>query len=298
VDGVLLLDKPAGVTSNGALQQARRLFNAAKAGHTGTLDPMATGLLPLCFGEATKFAGSLLDADKSYQATVLLGVSTDTADADGTVIERRPVCATQEEVQAVVARFVGDIEQIPPMYSALKRDGRPLYDYARAGIELEREARRVRIYAATLANWQGDRFDLAVTCSKGTYIRTLASDIGDALGCGAHLVALRRTAIGALDVADAIGFAALEDADMAMRDALLQPPDRLLSELPALELDAESSRRLLHGQSLQRAAPIQPRLRLYAPGGCFLGLGAQGDDGCLRSLRLLALDPQKIAASA
>ena len=184
IDGVLLLDKPAGMTSNAALQKAKWLLNAAKAGHTGTLDPMATGLLPICFGEATKFAGELLGADKCYAATVRLGVRTDTADAEGRVLETHPVSVTREQVEAVLARFRGDIQQVPPMHSALKRDGRPLYEYARKGIELERAPRAVSIYALNMCNFDADQVNFEVDCSKGTYVRTLAQDIGDALGCG------------------------------------------------------------------------------------------------------------------
>ena len=198
VDGVLLLDKPRGLSSNHALQKAKRLFNAAKAGHTGTLDPMATGLLPLTFGEATKFSQMLLDADKSYEATVTLGVVTDTGDAEGQVLERQSVTADAQDIAAALNAFRGEIEQIPPMYSALKRDGRPLYEYARAGIELERAPRRVVIHALEMLDGglDGSSFGFRVRCSKGTYVRTLAMDIGRALGCGAHLSALRRTAIG------------------------------------------------------------------------------------------------------
>ena len=200
VDGVLLLDKSQGVSSNGALQTARRLLNAAKAGHTGTLDPMASGLLPLTFGEATKFSQMLLDADKVYEAVVQLGVDTDSGDADGAVIATRPVAVDRAALEAVLTRFRGEIEQVPPMYSALKRDGKALYEYAREGIELEREARRVTIHALELLDFAGERFAIRVHCSKGTYIRSLAMDIGAALGCGAHLCALRRTAIGAFEL--------------------------------------------------------------------------------------------------
>ena len=177
IDGVLLLDKPGGMTSNAALQKARGLFNAAKAGHTGTLDPMATGLLPLCLGEATKFAGELLDADKTYEATLRLGVITDTADAEGSVLRTRPVAVTRAQAEAALARFRGEIEQVPPMHSALKRDGRPLYEYARQGIEIERAPRRVVIHALELRRLEGERLDIVVECSKGTYVRTLAEDL-------------------------------------------------------------------------------------------------------------------------
>ncbi|KAB2921992.1 MAG: tRNA pseudouridine(55) synthase TruB, partial [Dechloromonas sp.] len=199
VDGVLLLDKPLGLTSNDALQKARRLFSAAKGGHTGTLDPAATGLLPLCFGEATKFSADLLDADKTYEAVVQLGVTTDSGDAEGQVVATAPVTVGEAEVRQALPRFTGAIEQIPPMHSALKRNGRPLYELARKGIEVERAPRAVTIHGLELLDFAGDRLTLRVRCSKGTYIRVLAADLGQALGCGAHLVGLRRTAVGDLD---------------------------------------------------------------------------------------------------
>ncbi|HEX8986748.1 MAG TPA: tRNA pseudouridine(55) synthase TruB [Rhodocyclaceae bacterium] len=293
VNGVLLLDKPQGLSSNDALQKARRLFNAAKAGHTGTLDPMATGLLPLCFGEATKFAGELLDADKAYAATVRLGITTDTADAEGQVLETRPVTATEGEVLAVLERFRGEIEQVPPMHSALKRDGKPLYEYARAGIEVERAARRVTIHALELSNWQGDRFDLDVSCSKGTYIRTLAADIGAALGCGAHLTALRRTRIGGLELAGAVTLAALEDMDMPARDVRLFAADALLAELPRADLDAAGAGRLLHGQGVRWAGAAGGRWRCYAADGAFLGIAETSPDGWLNPKRLVAANAEQ-----
>lgn len=221
IDGVLLLDKPAGASSNAALQRTKWLFNAAKAGHTGTLDPMATGLLLLCFGRATKFAGMLLDADKTYRAAVRLGVTTDTADAEGGVLETRPVEVSQARVREALVQFTGEIEQVPPMYSALKRDGKPLYEYARQGIELERPPRRVTIHELRLLSFGGDQFEIEVACSKGTYIRTLAADIGEALGCGAHLSALRRTRIGDFDVTDACSLDQLAQMDESARDGRL-----------------------------------------------------------------------------
>jgi len=288
VDGVLLLDKPSGMTSNDALQKARRLYNAAKAGHTGTLDPMATGLLPLCFGEATKFAGELLDADKTYLASVQLGVTTDTADAEGQVLETRPVDIVEAQAEAVLARFRGEIEQVPPMHSALKRDGKPLYEYARAGIEVERAPRRVTIHALRLTAWNGQSFDLEVSCSKGTYVRTLAADIGAALGCGAHLAALRRTQIASLDIADAIGLNALEALDIEARDSRLHPADALLAKLPRAELAEADARRVLHGQGVRWSAAPGDRYRYYGPDGRFLGVGEMSADGWLNPRRLVA----------
>ncbi len=298
---MLLLDKPQGLSSNDALQKARRLFNAAKAGHTGTLDPMATGLLPLCFGEATKFAGELLDADKSYAATVRLGVTTDSGDAEGRVLETRAVAASEAEVRTVLERFRGEIEQVPPMHSALKRSGRPLYEYARAGIEIERAARRVAIHRLELSNWRGESFDLEVSCSKGTYVRTLAVDIGAALGCGAHLTALRRTRIGALDIADAVTLGELESLDEAARDAFLRPADALVAALPRAVLDADGTRRVLHGQGVRWNGRPGERVRYYAPGGEFLGIGEMSADGWLNPKRLVAASGeqvQKTVASA
>ena len=296
VDGVLLLDKPIGMSSNGALQTARRLLNAAKAGHTGTLDPMASGLLPLTFGEATKFSQMLLDADKTYEAVVQLGVETDSGDAEGAVIASRPVAVGQGDLETVLARFRGEIEQVPPMYSALKRDGKPLYEYAREGIELERAARRVIIHALDLLDFAGDHFTIRVHCSKGTYIRSLAMDIGAALGCGAHLCALRRTSIGAFDLSAAVTLAQLEAVGEGERDALLAPVDALVAEFPALTLDADATRALLQGRVLSEtrgAAGVS--VRVYGPTG-FLGLGRWQDDGRLAPRRLIATAPELLLA--
>jgi tRNA pseudouridine55 synthase len=269
VDGVLLLDKASGMTSNAALQVARRLFSAAKAGHTGTLDPLATGLLPLCFGEATKFSQDLLDADKTYETVVRLGIKTSTADAEGEVLSVRPVSVTPEQLQVAIARFVGEIDQVPPMHSALKKDGKPLYEYARAGQTVERAARRVTIHAidvlATDLESATPTITLRVSCSKGTYIRTLGEDIGEALGCGGHLVALRRTQVGNLTLNGAVTLESLDAAPDDARAALLAPVDALLQTLPRVELDAEESRRFLHGQRLplRLALPNADQVRVY-----------------------------------
>ncbi|MDA8259309.1 MAG: tRNA pseudouridine(55) synthase TruB [Betaproteobacteria bacterium] len=292
LNGVLLLDKPLGLSSNHALQAARRLYSAEKAGHTGTLDPLATGLLPLCFGEATKFSGELLEADKRYLATVQLGVTTETADAEGAELERRPVAVSREQIDLTLAAFVGQIEQVPPMYSALKRDGKPLYEYARAGIEVERVARRISIHQLHLVNGDdglsNDRFDFEVRCSKGTYVRTLAADIGERLGCGAHLAALRRTGIGALDIAQAHTLAMLEELAVEARDALLLPPDALLADLAEARLDAAESARLRHGQAVRWSAEEGARLRVYDSEQHFIGVGRQQADGWLLPQRLVA----------
>jgi tRNA pseudouridine55 synthase len=288
VDGVLLLDKPLGLTSNAALQTARRLLNAEKAGHTGTLDPLASGLLPLTFGEATKFSQMLLDADKCYEAGIELGVETTTGDAEGEVLARLPVAVDETALRTALARFSGEIEQVPPMYSALKRDGKPLYEYARAGIELEREARRVTISELTLLSFDGLRFKLRVACSKGTYIRSLAIDIGRALGCGAHLHALRRTRIGAFDLSAGVSLATLDATAAEQRDALLAPVDTLVAAFPRIDLEREAAQQIRQGQPVVALARGEGELvRLYDQAG-FLGLGQWKEDGRLWPKRLLA----------
>lgn len=270
--GVLLLDKPQGLSSNDALQKVKRLCRAEKAGHTGTLDPMATGLLPLCFGAATKFSQVSLDADKAYRATLKLGETTTTGDAEGELLKTCPVAATREAIEDACARFTGLIDQIPPMHSALKRDGRPLYEYARAGIELEREPRRVTIHRIDIVEWQAERLVIDVICSKGTYIRTLAEDLGEALGCGAHLTALRRTGSGALTLAGAVTLAQLEAMSEAERDALLMPPDALLADWPAVRLTAEDAGRFLSGLRRRGRWPDALQVRVYGPEpAAFLG---------------------------
>ena len=278
VNGVLLLDKPKGLSSNHALQRARRLFQAQKAGHTGTLDPMATGLLPVCFGEATKFSAHLLAADKVYRTRVELGAVTDTGDAEGEVVERCAVPPlTAADVEGVLERFHGEIEQVPPMYSALKHQGRKLYELAREGKTIERAARRVTVYDARLLAFEGEAFELEVKVSKGTYVRTLAEDIGRALGTGAHISALRRLATGPFTAEGMLTLEALEALpDQAAREATLLPVDVLVAHLPRLELDAPAAARLTLGQ----AAPVDASgiatgetARLYCD-GAFLGLGA------------------------
>jgi len=255
VHGVLLLDKPLGLSSNDALVRAKRLLRAAKAGHTGTLDPLATGLLPLCFGEATKFSQDLLDADKTYEAVVRLGVKTATGDAEGEVVAERPVSSDRAALEAALVRFTGEIEQVPPMHSALKKDGRPLYEYARAGQTVERAARRVTIHAITLLDCalpQAPAFTMRVTCSKGTYIRTLAEDIGEALCCGAHLTALRRTAVGDLTLDGAVTLEQIDAQPDEARPAMLAPVDALLQRCPSVTLDAGATARFLQGQRIAR----------------------------------------------
>ena len=269
LNGVLLLDKPVGLSSNDALIQAKRLLNAKKAGHTGTLDPFATGLLQLCFGEATKISHDLLDADKTYETVVYLGITTETGDTEGAVVETLPVSVTYAQIEAVLAQFRGPIAQVPPMYSALKRDGKPLYEYARAGITLEREARNVVIHELTLLSYEAPFLRLRVSCSKGTYIRVLGEDIGRVLGCGAHLNALRRTQVGSLLIDGAVTLESLQSKSADERLGLLKPVDTLLSDFEAIDLSDELAVRFLHGQriSLQKEgislSANLGRLRVY-----------------------------------
>jgi tRNA pseudouridine55 synthase len=293
VDGILLLDKPEGLSSNQALQQARRLYRARKAGHTGSLDPLASGVLPLCFGQATKVAGFLLDADKTYRATLALGRRTTTGDREGEVAARAPVPALEAQaVATVLERFRGASEQIPPMYSALKRDGEALYALARRGLVVERAPRPVRIEAIALVALGADELTFDVTCSKGTYVRTLGEDIAAALGTVGHLAALRRTSVGgALAGRACHPLAALESlrgAESAL-DALLLPLDAALGEFSALTLTAAEAAGVRHGQSVAIAAPPAARLRLYGPDGAFLGIGESDAAGAgVRPLRLMS----------
>jgi tRNA pseudouridine55 synthase len=292
LDGVLLLDKPLGLSSNDALIRAKRLYLAKKAGHTGTLDPLATGLLPLCFGEATKFSQDLLEADKTYEATMRLGIRTTTGDAEGEALESRDVTCDEAAVLASLAKFRGEITQVPPMYSALKRDGKPLYEYARAGQTVEREGRQVTIHALELIACALPDVTFRVTCSKGTYVRTLAEDIGEALGCGAHLVALRRTGVGGLTLEHAVTLDVLSDAAEAERDTWLQPVDALLSTFPAVRLDADATRRFLHGQRLKLSeVSVEPledgRVRVYAEEDARLLGVAKAGEGVLAPERLV-----------
>ena len=292
VRGILLLDKPSGVTSNRALQRAKRLFKAAKAGHTGSLDPLATGMLPICFGAATKLAGYLLDARKTYFVTAKLGVATDTGDADGEVIATSDAPAPSEaDVRAAVASFVGEIEQTPPMYSALKQDGKRLYELAREGIVVEREPRRVRIDEMTLESWAWPELSFRVTCSKGTYVRTLVTDLAEKLGTLGHVTALRRLAVEPFDPADMIGFEQLErDAEegLAALDRRLLPAERALAGWPRIELPPQLTQQLLHGQSVPAAAgwPVGP-VRIADRSMGFVGIGEVLPEGRLAPRRML-----------
>lgn len=286
IDGVVLFDKPKGMSSNAALQTVRRLYNAAKAGHTGTLDPLASGLLPLCLGEATKFSQMLLEADKTYVARLKLGQTTTTGDAEGDVLAERPVTVDQAMLERALPRFMGEIEQIPPMYSALKRDGKPLYAYAREGVMLERAPRKVTIHALAWGGLSGDEVDLEVRCSKGTYVRTLAEDLGEVLGCGAHLVALRRTGIGPFQIADAVDLPTLENEPGA-RPRALRPADLLAGHLPRVELDGDVARLFGHGQPVPFPGTGAGLVRVFIKGR-FAGLGIWRAGGWLAPHRLVA----------
>ncbi|CAN5668242.1 tRNA pseudouridine(55) synthase TruB [soil metagenome] len=292
VHGVLLLDKPLGLSSNDALQKAKWLYRAEKAGHTGTLDPLATGLLPLCFGAATKFSQISLDADKTYRATLKLGITTTTADAEGEVLQQREVNVTRAQFEAACTRLTGPIEQVPPMYSALKRDGKALYEYARAGVEVEREARAVTIHRIDIpaGDHQGvdDTWTIEVRCSKGTYIRTLAEDIGELLGCGAHLSALRRTGSGVLALDKALTLDQLANMTEAERDAALLAADALLADWPVVRLGTEDAGRFLSGLRRRTLLADAPNVRVYGPEPkAFLG-GGHIMAGELISTRLLS----------
>jgi tRNA pseudouridine55 synthase len=288
VSGVLLLDKPLGYSSNQALQKIKWLFQAAKAGHTGTLDPLATGLLPICLGEATKFAQYLTDADKTYIATIKLGITTTTGDAEGEVVDVCPVDVTGLKFESVCQQFLGEISQVPPMYSALKHDGKALYEYAREGIEIERKARQVTIKHIVTHRFQDDVAEVEVMCSKGTYIRTLAEDIGKMLGCGAHLIALRRTATAGYDLQQAYSLEQMESMAMEQRDLCLMPVDSAISDLPKLQLNEDQVYYLLQGQAIWQAGKVPSgELRLYDQNNQFVGLGFLQADGKVAPKRLL-----------
>jgi tRNA pseudouridine55 synthase len=288
ISGVLLLDKPLGFSSNQALQKVKWLLQAAKAGHTGTLDPLATGLLPLCFGEATKFAHYLTDADKTYVATIKLGITTNTGDAEGEILTTRPVSTNSIEFAEVCAQFVGEISQIPPMYSALKHEGKALYAYARAGIEIERAARVIRIHNIAVNSYAQDIAVITVSCSKGTYIRTLAEDIGNQLGCGAHLIGLRRTITASYKIEQAISLEQFEAMTSEQRQAALLPADSAVLHLPAIILNSDAQHYLQLGQAVwQSGVTAAGLLRLYSEQQQFLGLGELADDGKIAPKRLI-----------
>jgi tRNA pseudouridine55 synthase len=295
VHGIVLLDKPKGYTSNQALQRVKYLFRARKAGHTGSLDPLATGLLPLCFGEATKVSGFLLDADKHYRTVCRLGVTTETGDAEGAVLRERPVPALDTAtIEAALAPFRGPICQVPPMYSALKHQGQRLYDLARKGEEVERAPRDVTIHGLTCLSASEDTLVLDVRCSKGTYIRTLVEDIGERLGCGAHVIELRRLGLSPFDESEMVTLEQIEEkaqeGDAAL-DALLTPIDSALSHWPAVTLDRDSAWYVGQGQAVfVPGAPTAGMVRIYGPGGTFLGMGGILDDGRVAPRRLIRTD--------
>jgi len=293
VNGILLLDKAAGATSNSVLQQVKRLMGANKAGHTGSLDPIATGVLPICLGEATKLSGYLLDADKGYDVTIRLGVKTSTGDIEGDVLAEHSVPKVSDEyLSEVLERFTGDIYQIPPMYSALKKEGQPLYKLARKGIEVEREARPVTIYELVLRGRTEDTLDLSVLCSKGTYIRTLAEDIGEVLGCGAHVAVLRRTKAGTFTLSDTHTMGELEllkAESFSGLDAAMLPLDAAISDWNKVNLTADMAYYIVRGQAVQvPKAPTQGMVSLYQGDDEFLGIGYILDDGRVAPKRLVA----------
>lgn len=291
VDGVLLLDKPRGLTSQQAVARVKRLLNARKAGHTGTLDPLADGLLPIGLGEATKFSQFLLDADKRYLATLRLGATTTTGDAEGEIIRELPVAVTLAQIVAVLPRFIGPQQQIPPMHAAIKVDGKPLYAYARAGETIAREPRSIIINDIQIIDFFEKYLKLRVSCSKGTYIRVLAEGIGAALGCGAHLVALTREAAGGLDLANTVSMSDLEGMTLPQRLERLLPMDTFALSLSRLDLSTEEQRRLVTGQRVETIAAVAALYRLYGPSGAFFGIGEVAA-GVLLARRLLTqLEP-------
>ncbi|MBI5437611.1 MAG: tRNA pseudouridine(55) synthase TruB [Nitrosomonadales bacterium] len=326
LDGVLLFDKPLDLSSNTALQKVRRLFQAERAGHTGTLDPLATGLLPICFGEATKFSNALLDADKTYRALLRLGQTTTTGDAEGEIIAEHPVEIERADIDAALAKFCGEIQQLPPMHSALKHKGKPLYEYIRKGETIERELRNVVIHELVLNSFSGNEhppsnfppeggraivpspsldelgrgfceLDITVRCSKGTYIRTLAEDIGAALGCGAHLIGLRRTAIAHFDLQDAYSMQQLEAMTGAERDACVLSPEALMPDMPRLQLDAVQIKRLAQGQRLATDTGLRDgKVSLYGAQG-FIGVGLL-QCCCLAPYRLLSAVAKRAAQTS
>ncbi|BCL75128.1 tRNA pseudouridine synthase B [Jeongeupia sp. HS-3] len=295
IDGVLLLDKPFGITSNAALLKCRWLLSAEKGGHTGVLDPFATGLLPLCFGEATKFAQRMLDADKGYRATIKLGQVSTTLDGEGEISDSGVAPTDPALITAALAQFTGEIEQVPPMYSALKHQGKALYEYARQGVEIERPARKITIYSLTLESFADGVLVIDVLCSKGTYIRTLADDIGRVLGCGAYLTGLRRTKTAGFGIEQTVSLDAYIAMSLEEREACLLPADTLVQDMPSLSLDVADMERIRHGMSVQRDGgwPDEGLFRLYAipengDNARFIGLGEVACDGVLRPKRLLA----------
>ena len=288
INGVLLIDKPLGFSSNQTLQKVKWLFQATKAGHTGTLDPLATGLLPICLGEATKFAQYVTDADKTYEATIKFGVTTATGDAEGAVLNTSTVNFTRLQLESACQQFIGEISQVPPMYSALKHEGKSLYEYARVGVEIERRARFVHINKLVINVFDHDVAQITVACSKGTYIRTLAEDIGAVLSCGAHLIGLRRTETAAYLIINAVTIEQLEAMTIEAREALLMPVDSAVDYLPKLILNNDAAFFIMQGQSIWQSGIIpNSDLRLYDEQNNFIGLGFLQDDGKIAPRRLV-----------
>lgn len=293
VSGIVLLDKPLHITSNTALQRVKRLFQASKAGHTGSLDPLASGLLPICLGEATKVSGFLLDTDKRYRAVCQLGVTTTTGDREGQILRTRPLAdIDRSRLDHVLADFIGVIEQIPPMFSALKQHGQPLYKLAQRGLTVERAPRSVHIHSIDLIAWQPDQFEVEVSCSKGTYIRTLAEDIGERLGCGAHLSALRRTGVGGFDASRMVDFErlqALAEQGLEVLDEVLIPMQAALAHWPEVNLSDDAAFYLSQGQAVfVPRTPGAGWVKLFTGNQRFLGLGQVLQDGRVAPKRLVA----------
>ena len=292
IDGIVILDKAIGISSNRALQEVKRIFDAQKAGHTGSLDPLATGVLPLCLGEATKVSQFLLDSDKKYRTRIKLGVRTDSGDCEGNVLEScTDFQISQQQVEEALTPFRGEIEQVPPMYSALKVNGVPLYKMARKGQTIEREARRITVYSIELTAFEGDELELEIACSKGTYIRTIADDLGQALGCGAHIIALRRTQAGAFTEADCITTQALieecEAGGLSVIDEHLIPMDKAIEDLPEVVLPSITASFIKNGQPvLVRHLPEEGLVRLYEEEQ-FIGIGCIDEDGKVAPRRLI-----------
>ncbi len=293
INGILLLDKPKGLSSNQALQKTKHIYQAAKAGHTGTLDPMATGVLPVCFGEATKFSQYLTDADKAYQATLKLGVTTTTGDAEGEVLQTRVIDCDAHSFANVCTNFVGKIAQTPPMYSALKFEGKPLYEYARAGIEIERKARQIHIHSIEIDSFVNDIAQITVHCSKGTYIRTLAEDIGEQLGCGSHLIGLRRTVSGPFSLEQSLTIEQLASMNEEQKAGYLLPVDQTVTRLPAITLTQPMVDKIRLGQTIKIEHGLEAELiKLYDEEQHFIGLGTPKHGGAIKPKRLI----QKLAS--
>ncbi|EGQ7842961.1 tRNA pseudouridine(55) synthase TruB [Vibrio alginolyticus] len=299
INGVILLDKPTGISSNDALQKVKRIYFAEKAGHTGALDPLATGMLPICLGEATKFSQFLLDSDKRYRVIAKLGERTNTSDSDGEVVETRPVDVTLDKLEACIDQFRGESDQVPSMFSALKYQGKPLYEYARKGIEVPRESRKITVYEIVLHCFEGDEVEMEVHCSKGTYIRTIVDDLGEMLGCGAHVTMLRRTGVAKYPYENMVTLEQLnelleqahreERAPRELLDPLLLPMDTAVEDLPEVNLVPELANMVQHGQPVQVfGAPTEGSLRLtMGEERLFIGVGEMNEDGKIAPKRLV-----------